>query len=115
MYAFPGRVAGLHEGTGNTRRLRLLHHPEEGQVVEEALAGEEDEVVDGPGRDIGKELQRDVALLRLDDGGVGERGVDDHCRHLAPLLLVALLAGGGEVRHPRWERPLRDDDRGKRR
>ena len=91
--AVPGRVATLdHE---------VRHDAVERESVVEALAREEDEVVDALGRVLGVERNGDVAAGRGHDGGVGLGRVDGHrrrglfrvLRRLRGLRVVALDRG----------------------
>ena len=60
---------------------------EVGAVVE-TLARQEDEVVDGVGDFSGVELQGDIAIGGVQDGGIGLLGVDLHFWGGGPLLCL---------------------------
>ena len=72
-------AAGAGAGGVSSLGHEAFENAMEGDAVVEALAGEEDEVVDDPGNFVCVEFDLElIALLQLEDGSVSLRGVYDH-------------------------------------
>ena len=89
------RAAGAGAGGVAALGHEALDDAVERDAVVVAVAGEEDEVVDGVRRLVGEQLDDDVAVVGADGRRVALARVDDHLRRCAVLLGHSVLLSRG--------------------